>query len=102
MNFAVIARWTMLVVILWEAGSKIRAYRAGRFKGGMARSTLSVVGLVAVALFFALVIRWNEIVPVPLWWVASALVAVTVGLLAHRAVQATEPGGPPVTASSSS
>lgn len=86
MDFATIVSWVLFALILWEAGAKIRAYRAGRFKGGVSRSALSVAGLVASGLIFTLVINWNETVPVPLWWLASALVAVTAGMVAHRAV----------------
>lgn len=98
MSFTAIVSWALFGLILLEAASKIRACRAGRLKGGPARAASSALGLVVMSLFFGWVIRWNEVVPVPLWWVSSALVAVAVGLLAHRAIEVAQPGARPVPA----
>ncbi|MDO5696877.1 MAG: hypothetical protein Q4G51_02775 [Dermatophilus congolensis] len=79
-----IVSWILLALILVEAAVTIRSHLTGRSKKTPRRAILSAVGLVVTALFFAYVIRWNEVVPVALWWLASALVAVAVGVAVAR------------------
>lgn len=90
MNLTLIVSWTLLALIVVESVVTIRSHLTGRSKKTRRRAILSAVGLVVTALFFAFVIRWNEVVPVALWWLASALVAVAAGVAVARAGVAPE------------
>lgn len=84
MDLTLILSWTLIAVLVGEAGTTTRSHLTGHSKKTPRRAILSAVGLVVTALFFAFVIRWNEVVPVALWWLVSGLVAVAVGVVVAR------------------
>lgn len=89
MDTSTLISWGLLVVLVLDAGNQIRSHLTGRASGkekktGSLTPVLSVVTTVLIALFFAQVIEWNTVVPVPLWWPVAALVAAAVGLTVYR------------------